>query len=132
MFRAIDDELLCSEVLESERVLVITRKNSRVEEPDALRRSYFAAVADPPPDHARWTVIVDSRIAPPPRGAETEAAIQASRDELLRVFGRMIVVIRSAVGRLQATRYQKSEIVCDDMDRAFEIARAPLTAARPD
>lgn len=134
-FAPFDDDLLHAEPRPGEKVLIITRKPAVAPTPEALRDSYLRIVADPPAGHARWTVIVDSRSAPPRNDPGTEAAVQAARDRLIAVFGRMIVVVRSAVGRLQAKRFQKTELVCGNMDEALAIAREPIpgtTDARRD
>ncbi|MEQ9082106.1 MAG: hypothetical protein RLP09_50040 [Sandaracinaceae bacterium] len=134
-FLPFDDDLLHAEPRPGERVLIITRKPTVAPTPELLKDSYLRVVADPPADHARWTVIVDSRSAPPRNDPGTEAALQAARDRMIAVFGRMVVVVRSAVGKLQAKRFQKTEHLAGDMTEALAIAHTPIpepTDARRD
>ena len=123
---AVDNEHVYSEVFGRDRVLVITRKRSRSRVRGALLAAYTEAACPPLAEHRCWTVLIDSREAPPDNGPELEAELASIRARLHAQFGRMVVVVKSAAGRLQAKRLNEREIVCGDLGEAMLIARSAL------
>jgi hypothetical protein len=57
-----------------------------------------------PPDLA---LLIDARDAPARNDAEFEETFARARRPILAQFGRVAVLVRSAVGKLQVTRYAR-------------------------
>lgn len=123
---AVDNEHVYSEVFRRDRVLVITRKRTSTQVRGALLSAYAEAACTPLAEHRGWTVVVDSREAPPNNAPELEAELASIRARLHAQFGRMVVVVKSAAGRLQARRLNVREFVCSDIGEAMLIARSAL------
>jgi len=118
-----DNEILEAVELAEDRVLLITRRHTDAVSPERLAAAFFEALGEPLPEHRDWTVVVDSRLAPPRNDARLEAQLQRVRARMLSQFGHMIVVVASAAGRLQARRLGRETIVGDVVE-AMQLARA--------
>lgn len=79
--------------------------------------------------HAKgWGLIVDTRLITGNSDARFEAAIGRVNELLLGHFGHMAVLVRSAIGRLQATRLTDPGgqiLVTTDVEAALEFVTAP-------
>ena len=77
------------------------------------------------PDSEGWGLIVDTRLVAGNNDPRFEAAINRVNPMLLAHFGRVVVLVRGAIGKLHATRLSSSTephqiMVATDPDEALE------------
>jgi len=108
----------------SDRVYRVARTKAPFADLGEVERAYGALhrqVADVPPGSR---LLLDMREAPPRNDPEFEAAVKRARDRSFSRFGRVAVLVRTAVGKLQVHRMNQdlsaSVAVFDDEDRAFD------------
>lgn len=108
--------------------LVIGRRTalrSSVEEvPDA-----FGGLLSLPLEGSRkcWAVLLDFRLAKANNDADYEDAVRVYRAEMVRLYGRVGVLMKTAVGLLQVSRVQKDnhlfEVFTDEDEAIAELLR---------
>lgn len=86
-----------------QKVVRVVRTDRRGDPSEVLdaHRAAFAALR---PDHASWGVLVDVRNAPGRSDESFERSVEALRAQLSSRVARVVLLVSSAVGKLQASR----------------------------
>lgn len=101
----VDNEHLVVEVHPGERVVVVRRKATRPETVAELEAAFTEAVSIAG-DYRGWGLLIDSRLAPGRSDEEFEQRVTRLRARVDPIFSRVVMLLGTAVGVLQAQRLQ--------------------------
>lgn len=86
-----------------EKVIRVVRSDQRGDPPELLE-AYRAGLGALRPEHALWGVLIDVRKAPGRSDDSFERSIEMLRGELSAHVARVVLLVSTAVGKLQAGR----------------------------
>jgi len=104
-------------------LLVLTRTAVHYPSVDEMLRSFEGIKrAITPVPRARTNLLVDSRESPSRNDPEFERALALHRRDVVRGFAKVLILVKTAAGRLQAMRYMKEDGtsmgLCSDVGEA--------------
>ncbi len=121
----IENEHLCVEEDELHRVIVLTRRNTRLRVPTEVATIYGELSRHLQPRHSGWGLLIDVRQAPGNNDVSFEGQVQSLIQDAERRFSRVVVLVSTAVGELQARRIGrdgKRPLLTRDPDEALALA----------
>jgi hypothetical protein len=121
-----EDPYIVLEVLDAQRVFLVTRKTTPLPSPDTLAQSVKSALTPLIATRDRWGVVYDGRASV----GRNDAGFEASMSELERWaeqhFSRIVIVVATRVGELQVNRTKRDgkwrALIASDVEDAIRIA----------
>jgi hypothetical protein len=118
------DLILAEEDLDYDVLIVV--RSSVPATAAGIERTFTELMGRLRPAHKQWGLLIDTRLAPARSDPEVEAALARLAAALQRHFARMVVLVASAAGQLQAQRVDRNADgaarFSRDPGEAFEMA----------
>lgn len=122
----LDNEFIRVEELAAERVVMVRRKPHPIPLAD-VPAVYAAAFATARPEYKQWGVVIDMRAVAGNNDPAFERAMEPVRRSADQAFARVVVLVKSMVGRMQIERTRRhdgtSTFVTQDEDEALALAK---------
>lgn len=111
------------------KVVWLIRTATQPETLEELVAAYETCFARFRPEHEDFGLIIDTRDAPGRNDPAFEAAIHRLRAQIEGAFARIVVLVRSAAGALQARRLEAADggeaVIATEEKEALRIAAGP-------